>query len=237
MFRMTRGHMGNTLKTHRCHYHDVYHHASLGTVSAFCVYYPGSSLGRAAWHSSVWMTNGGELANYRCCSFSVWKGLVPPEDYQHQSPSLPPRHAHKPFSHRVAALSPQQQFANSLPLVIHTDRSSARVKMNPRFKVAQNCINKLKLQAAMNGPSQSRRVGACCCRGVPRTQPHCLIIVYASLNCPCFRHWRKGLNVISCVHLVALWLYDCILAYMFRAWLLSNMSRLVQLGMRKLFLY
>ena len=58
----------------------------------------------------------------------------------------------------------------------------------------------------MNGPSQSTRVEVCCFRGVPCTRPNALIIVYTSLNCLCFRQCRKGLNVISCVQHVALWL-------------------------------
>ena len=44
--------------------------------------------------------------------------------------------------------------------------------------VQTNCMdlsacynNKLKMQAAMNGPSQSTRVRACWCRGVP---PRCI---------------------------------------------------------------
>lgn len=45
----------------------------------------------------------------------------------------------------------------------------------------------------MNGPSQATRVGV-----------DYLIIVYASVNCPCFGQCRKGLNVISCVQHVAL---------------------------------
>ena len=41
--RLTRGHRGNTLKTHRCHHHDVFHHASLGAAaSSFCVNYTAS---------------------------------------------------------------------------------------------------------------------------------------------------------------------------------------------------
>ena len=70
-------------------------------------------------------------------------------------------------------------------------------------------FNKLKLQTAINGPLQSTHVRACCCQGVPRTRPNCPITAYASLNCLCFRQCRKGLNVISCVHVV-LWLWLCI---------------------------
>ena len=69
--------------------------------------------------------------------------------------------------------------------------------------------NKLKLQAAMNGPSQSTRVGACCCWGVLRTWPRCPITAYTSLNCTCFGQCRKGLNAISCVQHVRCD-HDCI---------------------------
>ena len=64
-------------------------------------------------------------------------------------------------------------------------------------------LEELKLQAAMNRPSQSTRIGVCCCRGVLHTLPDCLIIVYASLNC-LDSAGRKKLNVISCVQHVAL---------------------------------
>ena len=54
--------------------------------------------------------------------------------------------------------------------------------------------------------SDERALEIHACQGMPRTRPHCLIIVCASPNCPCFGQCRK-LNVISCVQHVALWLW------------------------------
>ena len=59
-------------------------------------------------------------------------------------------------------------------------------------KFTKHKIKKLKLQAAMNGPSQSTCVRPCCCRGVLLTRPHCPIIAYASLNCPCLDSAGRG---------------------------------------------
>ena len=45
-------------------------------------------------------------------------------------------------------------------------------------------------------------------RGMLHTWSHCQITAYASLNCPCFKQCRTGLNVISCVQHVMLWLWQ-----------------------------
>ena len=60
MFRLTGGHQGNTLKTHRRQCHDMYRHASLGSGS-FCV--------------NKERVRIGELLLQWECGISVWKGL------------------------------------------------------------------------------------------------------------------------------------------------------------------
>ena len=69
MFILSGGHWGNTLKTHICHHHDVYCHASIGSAAPSCCVNYTQLLG------SVWTNNGGELANCHC-GVSVWKGLL-----------------------------------------------------------------------------------------------------------------------------------------------------------------